>query len=604
MSKNLRFALLILIAAAFVSSAWAQDNSDRYADIIKSRTEDGGFVLGDPEAQVKVIEFSDFLCHSCQNYEPLVASFVTDYVLAGQAQFEYRIFPVIDPVLSVQSASLVECADTLQPGLFWRAHDLMFELVTNEGFTQHSIDKFAGTLGLEPTALDECVATAKQHEIDAAYGFQLGVSGTPSLFVQYGDAAPTRIALPLPEHFPAIINAMRPQTTDPVVIEFGDYAGLTTFRHEDGGFVLGEPSAPVTIVAFEDFLCPHCQTYTATVKQFIDEQVRAGRAKYEFRFYPLVNPQHSTTFAKISECVALQDLRLFWDAHDLLFQFAGAGNLVDIPEKLAGILDLDAAALEACLSGAVQFLIDTQLGQEAHVTGTPAVRAREDGGPPQIIHTGQQPQDRGGLPLELLNALIDQESGVSIGAPEPSMLDDSFLRDESLLTGEPCAPPCWQDIRPGETDMTVAIEAVAGMQEMAIVQAADTGFVFQYAGGTPCCQIASGNDGTVVSILLQFAPTLELGQVIDVYGEPDYVSGQPFSAKEAAILLYFTEHNMLLYVMVAGVDGQLEETSPVLSAVYATDELLEAAFGATPFDHWKGYLTYSEYMDGQFDHQP
>ena len=160
------------------------------------------FVLGDPESGIKLIEFSDFLCSSCQNYEPIIRGFIWDYVMTGQAQLEYRIFPVIDPVLSVQSASLVECADTLQPGLFWRAHDSMFDMASTEGFTAQSTIAFAELLALDADALAECAANANQHAIDAAYGFGLGVSGTPALFVQYGDTEPTRIALALAEHLP------------------------------------------------------------------------------------------------------------------------------------------------------------------------------------------------------------------------------------------------------------------------------------------------------------------------------------------------------------------------------------------------------------------
>ena len=148
--------------------------------------------------------------------------------------------------------------------------------------------------------------------------------------------------------------------------------------------------------------------------------------------------------------------------------------------------------------------------------------------------------------------------------------------------------------------MGEALDIVSATDGLTVVQAVDNGILFQQGNGEPCCQIASQDDGTVASILLQFAPTMSLGEILNVFGEPDYVSGQPFSEKEAVILLFYTQRNMLLYVVVPGVDGQLEESSPIVSAVYATEELLSQAFGATPFDLWKGYLTYNEYMDGEF----
>ena len=484
--------LIILLLCLNAATAAAQSSADPYADAPKSRAADGAFVLGDPAAGVKLIEFSDFLCGSCQNYEPIISSFVRDYVLTGQAQFEYRIFPVVDPQLSVESASLVECADTLKPGAFWQAHDLMFALVEQQGYTDQSKARFADSLGLNLEDLSDCAARAQQYAVDANYGFGLGVSGTPSLFIQHGDAAPLPISLPLPEHFPALVNALRPHDTEPATIQFGAYAGLSTQRLADGGFSLGDADAPLTIVAFEDFLCGHCQSYAATVKQFIDEQVRTGNARFEYRFYPLIDPQYSTTFAKTAECVGAQDLRLFWDAHDLLFDFAAADSLENAPENITKLLDLDAAALDACLERAVQFLVDTKLGQDAQVSGTPAIRARDSQGQIAVIFAGEQPLDRGGIPLDILTALANDAPGTSIGPPERSLLNDGYLRDAGLLAGQPCAPPCWQHIKPGETALGEAMKLVAALEGFTILQGSDSGFLFQQADGAPCCQIAAG----------------------------------------------------------------------------------------------------------------
>ncbi|MXX51748.1 MAG: thioredoxin domain-containing protein, partial [Chloroflexi bacterium] len=99
MFTKFRAALVLMLLCLVVVSPLAQSD-DPYADIAKTRAPDGAFVLGEADAAVKLIEFSDFLCGSCQRYEPIIADFIRDYVLTGQAQFEYRIFPVIDPQLS------------------------------------------------------------------------------------------------------------------------------------------------------------------------------------------------------------------------------------------------------------------------------------------------------------------------------------------------------------------------------------------------------------------------------------------------------------------------------------------------------------------------
>lgn len=603
MIAKFRAALLLFLLCLASASPLAQ-SSDPYADIAKARAPDGGFVLGDAEAGVKLIEFSDFLCGSCQRYEPIIAGFIRDHVLTGQAQFEYRIFPVIDPQLSVQSANLVECADILQPGRFWQAHDAMFQLTTEQGFTAESTAAFADLLDMDAEALGSCAATANQHAIDAQYGFELGVAGTPSLFVQYGSDAPLAIPALLPEQLDALVNAIRPQTEEPVLIEHGRYAGLSAFRRADGGFVLGDPAAPLTIVAFEDFLCPHCQVYQDTLHLFVETHIAQGLAQFEYRFFPVVNPDLSVTTSALAECVAVQDLGKFWDAHDLLFEFASAGNLDNISDSLANLLGLDAAALENCSSRAVQHLIDTQLAQSTGVTGTPATRARVDGGELEIVYGGGQPIDRGGLPYEMLSALAEGAEGIAVGAPEVSLLNESFLVDDSLLNGEPCAAPCWQGITPGETSLADALTIVQQLEGLTVVNSSDTVFVFASASGAPCCQISSQGGELVATMLFQHAPHITVGELIAAHGEPSFVTGQPFSASENALILNYPDIPMLLYTMVAGADGQLSEESPIVSAIYGTAEVFAAAFAATPFDDWKGYLSYSEYMDGEFDHMP
>lgn len=599
MSRILQSVSLAFVICILAWPVGAQEQTDPYADVHKARAADGGFVLGDPDAPVKLIEFSDFLCVSCQNYEPIISGFIWDYVLTGQAQFEYRIFPVIDPELSVLSAGLVECADTLQAGKFWLAHDLMFDIVSSRGFADASVAEFANALNLDLATLNDCAAGASQHEVDAALGWRLGVSGTPSLFVQYGDGDPMPIALALPEHYPAIANAIRPASSEPVTIEHGSHAGLTTFRRADGGFVLGEPGAPLTIVAFEDFLCPHCQSYQSTIQSFIDEYVRSGVVQYEYRFYPLVNPEFSTSLATIAECVGAQDLGKFWDAHDLLFGFAANGNLEGVSDRLANLLALDAEALDACQDRSVQFLIDTQLGQNVRVSGTPAIRARDAEGNLQAVFAGDTPLERGGLSIEQLRALADGSGAVTVGPPERTLLNDNFLADTSLISGEPCAPPCWQNIVPGETSMADALAIVENMDGIGEPRVGPDRIQFGHVDAPACCQLSSGDGQTVHTILLQFAPTMRFGDAIESFGEPQFYAGVPYTDVETMMLFYFPDQSMLITVVVPGIEGYLYETSPIIGAVYSTSEALSGAIGTATLVPWQGYVRFSDYMDAQ-----
>lgn len=603
MSKSLKIIFLLLVTIVMSSISYAQNTL--YDGILMSRTDDGGFVLGNPEASVKLIEFADFLCSHCQDYKPTIDTFIEEYVATDQAQFEYRMFPIVDPNLSTYSASLVECANIQSDGLFWYAHDVMFEIATTTGFSSDPAPQFAETLGLDNDALTECTSTATQHVADTQFGRDLGVTGTPAIAVQYGDSDPVFLALPSPDQFDAIVNATRPISSEPVMIESGRYEGIQTYRAEDGGIVLGDPEAPLTLVIFEDFMCPHCQNYQTTIHTFVEDYVATGQAKFEYRFFPLVNPEYSMLVAQVAECVALQDLGKFWDAHDFLFDFASSGDIdSEIASVIAMLAGVDANSVVECVDTSIQPLIDTQLGRQAQVNGTPGVRARNADGEVDIIYAGQQSLQSGAVPIEALSALAEGSDGLSIGQPEISLLNDSLLNDNSVIMGDPCGSPCWQNITPGETTLSEARTIVEQLATANIVQEGANGFAFSMGTDTMCCQIASQDGVTVSMMFLQLAPNNTLGEAIIVHGEPDFVDGEPFNDSENIMILFYPELNAVIYTLVDGADGQLSVESPIVTVIYTADDLMTTVIESSPLDNWKGFLTYNEYMDGEYDNNP
>lgn len=104
--------------------------------------------------------------------------------------------------------------------------------------------------------------------------------------------------------------------------------------------------------------------------------------------------------------------------------------------------------------------------------------------------------------------------------------------DTSFLVGVPCEAPCWQGITPGVTDESSALEIIYGSE---IVQhdtitcdmESNTGprswcFFVSLAGGHGAVEF----DNKIAS-LIEIGPSphlkLDLGQVIEAFGEPTYV---------------------------------------------------------------------------------
>jgi protein-disulfide isomerase len=177
-----------------LSSSSAAPTINDYADIPTTRLADGGFVLGNPNAPVTIVEFSDFLCPHCLEYEPTTARFINNFVRNGLARFEYRMFPVIDPMMSGYTAALAECSDEQRAGSFWQAHDVLFSFAAAGSLTDANLTRnFASQLGLDYGTLLNCTNTANQYSVDQALGQGLGVSGTPAVMIRYGATPPTWI---------------------------------------------------------------------------------------------------------------------------------------------------------------------------------------------------------------------------------------------------------------------------------------------------------------------------------------------------------------------------------------------------------------------------
>jgi protein-disulfide isomerase len=202
MTKNQqRMALLggVVVAALIVvgvviamttSSTAVTGGKFDYSAIPQDRTEDGAFVLGDPDAPITVVEFADFQCGHCQSYTSVIEQVIENYVLTGQARFEFRMTPTVDR--TGFNFKLVECA-VEQGANFWVAHDVMFGL-TSRGWTQNSSQEFASQLNVSLSDLLSCAGDANQWMADASVAGTAGVTGTPAIRVRVGDGVLQPIA--------------------------------------------------------------------------------------------------------------------------------------------------------------------------------------------------------------------------------------------------------------------------------------------------------------------------------------------------------------------------------------------------------------------------
>ncbi|WP_314646755.1 thioredoxin domain-containing protein [uncultured Microbacterium sp.] len=142
--------------------------------------DDGG------EGAVTVVEFLDFECEACGAFYPLVEDIREKY--DGQITYVIRYFPLPGHINSKNAAIAAEAA--AQQGRLEDMYHRLFETQAQWGEGQESrpdiFRDFAVDLGLDMDAFDAAVAdpaTAERVEQDVADGEALGVSSTPSFFI-------------------------------------------------------------------------------------------------------------------------------------------------------------------------------------------------------------------------------------------------------------------------------------------------------------------------------------------------------------------------------------------------------------------------------------
>jgi len=134
--------------------------------------------------------------------------------------------------------------------------------------------------------------------------------------------------------------------------------------------VQGKKDAPLTLVEYGDFECPHCGRAHPIVKAL---QERFGdQLRFVYRHFPLaqIHP-HAESAAEASEFAGAH--KKFWEMHDLLFENQDQLGL-PLYQELAGTLRLPVQRLrEALETGEFTAKVrsDFSSGVRSGVNGTP-----------------------------------------------------------------------------------------------------------------------------------------------------------------------------------------------------------------------------------------
>ncbi len=171
-----------------------------------------------------------------------------------------------------------------------------------------------------------------------------------------------------------------------------------------GSPILGDPSAPITIVEFGDYQCHQCYNWFHNTKPaIVEEYIETGKANLVFVDLAFLG-RDSPKASQASYCA--EDQKLYWEYHDLLYnsqepKIDGGWANTERLKAFAFSLGLDMDLFDNCLdsgkySKRVQYNI--QQARDHGVRGTPGFF---------IVGSDGQEQIGGAQPFSVFKQILD-----------------------------------------------------------------------------------------------------------------------------------------------------------------------------------------------------
>lgn len=187
-----------------VSSRFEQDYGSMPAEWF-NRTNEGFFVVGNPEAPVTIEEFSSFSCSACKSFHDNYFKGLLDKIQAGQLRFVYVPLTNFGSWDSTNMGRAAICAGVQDK--FWQMHDVLFDWQTRLATQSNDPRRHSSAaelLGLDRNTFDACYdsqATTDVLSAAATLRASRGVESTPTVYLDgekvYPQAADGSSALSL-----------------------------------------------------------------------------------------------------------------------------------------------------------------------------------------------------------------------------------------------------------------------------------------------------------------------------------------------------------------------------------------------------------------------
>ncbi len=162
-------------------------------------------IAGNPDADITLVEYSDFECPFCKRFHPTVKKLIENN--GDKVNWVYRHFPLAfhNPGAKTQ-AEASECAAEIGGNdAFWRYSDLIYSRTRSNGngFPLDGLVPLAAEIGLDTDAFKACLDSgrmAARVSEDYDDGVKAGITGTPGVIIvnrKTGQVIPMAGAVPV-----------------------------------------------------------------------------------------------------------------------------------------------------------------------------------------------------------------------------------------------------------------------------------------------------------------------------------------------------------------------------------------------------------------------
>ncbi|MBT3406972.1 DsbA family protein [Candidatus Woesearchaeota archaeon] len=170
---HLSFGVVVLILFFFFVLKFISQSD--YPDVETPKA-----YLGNSDAAVQLVEFSDMQCPFCAKAHDVIHDLAEQY--GDRIGIAFHHFPLSYHDHARDLAQAAECAN--DQGKFWEYIDVAFEL--QDSMNSKKVSEIAEWVELDVPLFKECMRSElKDKFVQADYdlGIDMGVGGTPSLFI-------------------------------------------------------------------------------------------------------------------------------------------------------------------------------------------------------------------------------------------------------------------------------------------------------------------------------------------------------------------------------------------------------------------------------------